>query len=293
MNAKIIETPHVYTHAPWNPWLATAAGRRVWQWEQQWADESLQDVFGYHAVQLGSAHLDALRNNRISHRWLLHDPDVAALCPNPAALPSASDSSEKVDVPETQHPAAAAHLWAHFDALPFESQSLDLVVLPHTLEQSVDPHTTLREVERVLIPEGRVLIFGFNTHSSWALRHRLQQWPAGWFKRQASYLPPMHQSVGLSRLRDWLRLLNLEVQAAQYGCWSLAGSGERLLNPDFWLNRLGARAWPSLGATYAVLAVKRVHSVRLLEARWHQRRSAAAMPVPTAREIQTRQPPQA
>ena len=51
--------------------------------------------------------------------------------------------------------------------LPFDASSLDLVVLPHALELARDPHLALREVERVLVPEGRVVIVGFNPASLW------------------------------------------------------------------------------------------------------------------------------
>jgi ubiquinone/menaquinone biosynthesis C-methylase UbiE len=70
-------------------------------------------------------------------------------------------------------PRAAVALNLDFDALPFDSASLDLVVLPHTLELASDPHQTLREVERVLVPEGRVVIVGFNPASLWGLRQGL------------------------------------------------------------------------------------------------------------------------
>src|ERR1019366_694210 len=71
-------------------------------------------------------------------------------------------------------PAAPAvpTLNCHFEALPFDAASLDLVVLPHALELARDPHRTLREVERVLVPEGRVLIIGFNPASLWGTRQR-------------------------------------------------------------------------------------------------------------------------
>ncbi|MCQ4062135.1 class I SAM-dependent methyltransferase, partial [Klebsiella pneumoniae] len=67
--------------------------------------------------------------------------------------------------------------FAEFEELPFESQSLDMIVLPHVLEFSEDPHQLLREVERVLMPEGRVVITGFNPMSLWGLRHAaLKRW---------------------------------------------------------------------------------------------------------------------
>jgi hypothetical protein len=85
------------------------------------------------------------------------------------------------------------------------------VVLPHALELARDPHQTLREVERVLVPEGRVVIVGFNPASLWGLRQRAGRVRAGWAGRnQPLYLPRAGEFIGYWRLRDWLRLLGFE-----------------------------------------------------------------------------------
>ena len=129
-------------------WFETPPGRYLLAWEQAEFDRSVGDIFGYHALQLGLPELQALQANRMPHRWL--------------ALPDAQDAAGP----------AGAHLVTDFAALPFEENSLDLVVLPHALELNVDPHTTLREVERVLVPEGKVVISCLNPASLWGLRQR-------------------------------------------------------------------------------------------------------------------------
>ena len=126
-------------------WFATPPGRYLLAWEQAQFDQAVADVFGYHALQLGAAEVDGLRTNRMPHRWLA--------------------------LPEPVQPSRAA-LFTDFAALPFAANSLDLVVLPHALELSEDPHATLREVERVLVPEGRVVICGLNPASLWGMRQR-------------------------------------------------------------------------------------------------------------------------
>ena len=86
----------------------------------------------------------------------------------------------------------AVSLGCDFDALPFDSQSLDLVVLPHALELARDPHLTLREVERVLMPEGRVVIIGFNPASLWGMRQQacVARRYLGLGPSQPRFLPP-------------------------------------------------------------------------------------------------------
>src|SRR5690606_41680254 len=67
----------------------------------------------------------------------------------------------------------AGRLVCEPEQLPFDTQSIDLIVMPHTLEWCADPHQVLREVERVLMPEGRVVLTGFNPYSLWGLRESL------------------------------------------------------------------------------------------------------------------------
>src|SRR5512133_3276532 len=124
-------------------WLESPTGRYLLAWERAQLDLAVADIFGFHALQLGLPELDALAANRMPHRWLAS---------------------------QTLTPGAA--FVTDFSALPFPANSLDLVVLPHSLELARDPHTTLREVERVLVPEGRVVICGLNPVSLWCLRQK-------------------------------------------------------------------------------------------------------------------------
>ena len=108
-------------------------------WELAQFDSAVDDVFGFRAVQIGLPEVDFLRQNRIPYRFTLALEPGAALAADPLQLPLAS-------------------------------QSVDLVVLPHVLEGHPNPHDVLREVERVLMPEGQVVISGFNTASLWRVR---------------------------------------------------------------------------------------------------------------------------
>ncbi|WP_421019334.1 class I SAM-dependent methyltransferase, partial [Klebsiella pneumoniae] len=79
------------------------------------------------------------------HRWVALDGSYSGW-PAPGAIDALSGGGARVAVR------------CDFDALPFPNHSMDLVVLPHALELAQDPHQTLREVERVLVPDGRVAI---------------------------------------------------------------------------------------------------------------------------------------
>jgi len=228
-----------------HPWFSTPPGSYLLQWEQECFDLAVADLFGYHGVQLGLPLLEGLRANRMPHRWLV------------------GTRSE----PEAGEAFAAPALVAQSSALPFAAGSLDLVLLPHALETSTDPHATLREVERVLMPEGRVVICGLNPVSFWGLKQRRARLAQrlGLGRR---YLPEEVDFIGYWRLRDWLRLLSFEVESVQFGCWRPAVRSQRWLDRYAWLDRVGDRWWPIFGAAYFVVAVKRVHGMRLLEPAW-------------------------
>jgi SAM-dependent methyltransferase len=252
------------------PWLETAPGRYAAAWLQEQVDRAVADAFGFHAVQLGLVDFDGLRANRMPHRWLVDD-DVGG--PDPAAPSS------------TPPPGLTARsLISEFHELPFPSTSIDLAVLPHTLEMSVDPHATLAEVARVLMPEGRVVIVGFNPMSLWGLRQS-----SGWadrLGRSSSHLQEgsMHASefLGYRRVRDWLRLLSFEVEGGRFGLWRPPVSSQARLERLAWMDRVGSHWWPVLGGMYVIEAVKRVRGIRLVGMKPQPARRAKAAPVVVA-----------
>ena len=263
-------------------WLKTAPGRYLLGWEQARLDQEVADAFGFHALQLGLPELDGLRANRMPHRWVASDSMHAAFSPPMAPL-----MSPPADVAISTRPMSdMPSLHCEFDALPLPDASIDLVVLPHSLELARDPHHTLREVERVLVPEGRVVIVGFNPTSLWGLRQRLGKVRRGigFARDKGLYLPRAGDFIGYWRARDWLRLLGFEVQAGRFGCWRPPLTSERWLQRFAWMDRIGDRWWPVLGAVYVICAVKRVRGMRLVGlARRERRVPAHAAPAAVAR----------
>ncbi len=248
-------------------WFATAPGQYVLDWERAQLDRALADVFGFHALQLGLPQIDGLDGNRMPHRWLALDR--ARPLPAPAATLATVDADAGLwrAVDGDAEPAAAtraAALLCHSDALPFPNNSLDLVLLPHTLELSRDPHLTLREVERVLVPEGRVAIVGFNPASLWGLRQQLGRLRRGVGGRAPMFMPREGDLIGYRRLRDWLRLLSFEVEGGRFGCYRAPLHSAAWLQRSAWMDATGERWWPVFGALYFVLAVKRVRGMRLV-----------------------------
>lgn len=248
-----------------SPWWTSQAGRYLLSWEQAWFDEAVSDIFGFHALQLGLPGLQGLRANRMPHRWMAF---------------SAAARQGDADVPLSVH--------CEYDALPFPSQSLDLVVMPHTLELSRDPHLALREAERVLVPEGRLMITAFNPASWWAMSGGRSdggvarpeaganaQDPTGPLAQGPDW-PVRAHMLGFRRLRDWLRLLSFEVEAARFGRFGPRVETALWQQRWSWVEPVGQRWWPVLGAVYGVTAVKRVRGMRLVGLAKRQARYATA-----------------
>lgn len=266
-------------------WFQTPPGQYLLGWEQTQFDLAVADLFGYNALQLGLPELQTLRVNRMPHRWLALPETMLSTQVATWSREEADNSAEGAPGVAEQQPLRVS-LITDAAALPFPAASLDLVVLPHTLELSADPHQVLREVERVLVPEGRVVISGFNPGSLWGLRQGrarvCERLGLSMLGASNLFLPDAGDFIGPWRLRDWLQLLSFECESDRYGCYRPAMQTEKWLQRTAWMDRAGARWWPIFGAVYFVVAVKRVRGMRLLGPAWKPRRAASPAPVPVA-----------
>lgn len=210
-------------------WFASEQGGYVLEREQAYFDRTVNDIFGYNALQLGLPGYDFLRNSRIPLCFTGSDQDGAALrmCP---------------------------------DELPVACGSLDLVVLPHVLEFAEQPHQILREVERALRAEGSLIISGFNPHSLWGM-HRIVARRRGF--------PWCGHFIGLWRLKDWLALLGFEVASIGFSAYAPPFQQKKWLERGACMEKAGNKYWPGSGGVYFLHAIKRVPGMRLLKPRWN------------------------
>lgn len=244
-------------------WFATPQGKLLLEREQAFFDKALNDLFGYHAVQLGLPEYDFLRASRMPVRLI---------------------GGNRVGLEETHiNQGASGGQYARVrlvtEELPFQCNSLDLVVMPHVLEFNENPHRVLREVERVLMPGGHVIIAGFNPRSLWGLWRKMG--------RDQGY-PWNGQFISLPRMKDWLALLGFEVVAGRFACYA-----PPLNNPE-WLRRFrfmepaGDRWWAVCGGVYFLQAVKRVPGVRPIKPLWN--RGMVGKLLPSAPRLNTKMP---
>ncbi|MDP9087779.1 MAG: methyltransferase domain-containing protein [Pseudomonadota bacterium] len=166
---------------PVSDWFKSPLGTRVLREEAALAMRALDTVFGFELLQVGawgpSHHL--LEGARTQHATLLA-PDIAP----------------------------GVTLCAPLDTLPFKSDSIDAILLPHTLELVQDPYAVLREAERVLTGEGCLMICGFNPFSGWGARRLF-----GRYLRRPEFPPGTARMLSERRLRDWVALLGFDVDS--------------------------------------------------------------------------------
>lgn len=159
--------------------------------------------------------------------------------------------------------ATGAEVVAEIDDLPLLKHSVDVCILSHMLEFSLDPHHVVREANRVLIPNGYLVITGYNPFSLAGLNklvpYRRQKSP--WCER---FFSPM-------RVKDWLHLMGFEILADQ-----------RTLHTNL-ANKVGqgklAKKWKaisdqyftSLGSVYVIVAKKRVLPLTPIKPKWRIR----------------------
>jgi SAM-dependent methyltransferase len=219
------------TNTP-SAWFETPLGQYLLEKERAWLDDVTPDIFGFHALQLGLPEFDLLRENRITHRMRVASGD---------------------------HP----DVYARCHELPFATQSIDLVLLPHVLEFAEAPHAILREVDRIMMPEGRLVILGFNPWSLWGLRSAIG--PA----REA--YPWNGRFVSLLRVKDWLALLGFDVSAGRLAAYAPPFDRAGLLRRFGFMEPAGDRWWAVGGAVYMLQAIKRVRGMRLITPAWQEK----------------------
>lgn len=205
-------------------------GQIVRQWESRLLDGMVEHVLGDRALQIGLPWLDTLRANGMREHWLLLE-DV----PSETEEPLREDWHCVLTLPE---------------ALPFANETFDLVVLPHSLDFSSAPQQLLAEAVRVLAPEGRLILAGFNPLGPWWWR---QQFVRFGFK---PYLPLNTNPTELSRIKDWLLLLGLKVIEGYFGVYRPATNNKINLNNWAWLDKAGDRWFPHFSNIYLLQAKK-------------------------------------
>ncbi len=227
-------------------WFDSRVGVQLVKTEKRLLDEILPDLFGYYLVALAHPlQADKFTASRVSRQMVMN------ICAE-EYLPPLEPSGFQGEVHQ----------------LPLQTDTVDVLILPHILEFSSQPHEVLRETERVLIAEGHVVILGFNPFSFWML-WRLA---LGWRKM----VPWCGTFRSVNRVRDWLSLLGFDLLETHYYFFRPPLQHSGLLRKLGFLEKLGQRLWPIFGGGYAIVAKKRVVTLTPIRPRWTTRKRIVA-----------------
>lgn len=222
-------------------WFDTLPGLVICQQEKRLLDDALKNLFGYFLIQLGSVSNESLlTNSRITSKVLVDE-----------TLPQ---NTEKTGLHWVQ---------AELDFLPIGKEKADVVVLPHTLETVDDPYYLLRQVDSMLLPEGHMVITGFNGLACMPFRLK-------YLARLNGFNQAQYRRV--SRLKEWLAVLGYEVKLVNYSPVMCFAANEKYKSWARFIEKLEQalqRLGLNFGNVYCVVAKKHVDSPTLVGMKWH------------------------
>ena len=208
-------------------WRDSALGKALYEEECRQLERVLPTLFGLYSLQLGTQFTpDCFSASSIKHHMQM----------------SLTDSREQ-----------SSSLYGYAEDLPFASESLDLVILPHVLENSENPHAVLREADRSLVRDGHILIFGLNPWSYW------QAWR--WLRHRGRGYPWAGRYYSRGRLTDWLALLGFEICESRYFFLRPPLNHHAVLAKTTWLEEHGQPYLQVASAAYMILARKRMQVI--------------------------------
>ena len=224
-------------------WFARPLGQQALRTEGAMLDELLPGLFGYHLIQLSVQPAPLYQSSQIQHKM------AVSLSAGPDAGPGAGPDAGIVASPAS---------------LPFESGSVDLVILHHLLDFIESPIDVLREISRVTISMGNLIVIGFNPLSLWGA------WRL--FGRLRGRMPWAGRFIRPGRLMEWLNLLDFKIDRAQYALYGppvarfAGGVGN-------YAGGLSRHANLPTGAIYVIAARKQVAAMTPMKPVWGQSRA--------------------
>ena len=219
-------------------WLDSALGQALLEQEMRLVEEALNGLFGEECLQLGvwGEPRSFLRFARTQRSACLAGPTHFAEDAAPSAI-------------------------GRVHRLPIASDSIDVVILPHTLDFSDRQHETLREVHRVLRSDGHLIVLGMKPGGLWGLRRLVP----------GAALPPnTGRLIGDRQLTDWLKLLDMSLHGVTRYFFKWPLTGTRATHKETWEQR-GRRWWPELAACYMLTAQKRLYTLTPVKQVWRRR----------------------
>ncbi len=233
-----------YVHDLINRWFDTDPGADTLRQEQALLNRILPSMFGYYLMQAGVGKPKLkLEASPIKHRFYVCEefyPDAPMAC-----------------------------VQSRISDLSVAPDTIDVVLLHHSLDFDNNPHGLLREVTRTLIPGGKLVVVGFNPWSFLGVCRLL--------KLKTPDVPWCGKFLSPYRVSDWLNLLDFEVEGCETTRFCLPNTSRVWTRYFGWLGYPFKDWWSQRGGVYIMVATKRVAKVTPIK---EAKRTAPLVPIP-------------
>lgn len=239
-------------------WFATPLGKYIIQAERQMLEQELNNLFGYHLMQLSVVPEENLTtSSRINHCFAL----------NPC-LNRAKHLNQYSGIQACNVKAAA-----EFTALPLPDEVVDVTILHHVLDFTDQPQQVLKEAARVTISRGYILIFGFNPNSLTGLVQPF----ANLFRLGAIW---RRNRLRTSRIKDWLEFLDCSSVGKCYAHRNLPVNNESYIQHAKLPKKWGGIGRIPGGSIYCILARKDKVGLTPIKRSWVSADLIGVVPLP-------------
>lgn len=229
----------------WNQWLSQHfLGERLLEAELTSLTKMLNQHFGKHALLIGVP----------AQFGLLHASTMPC---HALATP--------LNIQDT----GSSYIETGLHELPLLTGSIDLVLLPHTLEFIDNPRQLLAEACRVIKPEGLIVITGFNPYSTWGIKKIFT-------KEHAA--PWVGNFIQQNKIKKWLELADFQMESQVSTLFTPPIAKPGLYNKFNFLEKVGSKWCHALGGTYVIAARAKVIPLTPIKLKWKQQLSGLRLP---------------
>lgn len=241
----------------WDRWLEHFPGASVLATEQKFLPHVLAQYYGKHALLLGTPRqYSLLKASAVNHQFLLSP------------------------LLESNHYTIRG-IESEFSDLPVASGSIDLVILPHTLEFLDNPRQLLAEACRIVKPEGHIIICGFNPFSLWGLKKLFLR---------SKQIPWSGNFTSAVTIKKWLSYADFELVKHTNLLYRPPLNNQNIYKKLSFLEWLGNKMRIPFGGLYIVVAKAKVVPLTPIRLRWQQQVSGIRIPVMGMPKPTTRNP---
>ncbi|MBX3708909.1 MAG: methyltransferase domain-containing protein [Gammaproteobacteria bacterium] len=225
----------------WNQWLSQQfLGKQLLEAEEQHFARLLERHFGKHGVLIG-----------VPHQYnLLNSTKISCL---------------SILTPLANHNKKTGYIEGDFHELPLLTGSIDLVILPHTLEFIDNPRQLLSEACRIIKPEGLMIISGFNPYSLWGLKKLLS--------KHKKSMPWNVNLIHPQKIKNWLQLADFVLEKQESALLTLPFNRSKWYKKLQFLEKIGGKLFPMFGSIYVIIARAKVVPLTPIRLKWKQQLS--------------------